>query len=252
MDQLVHCLWFLRGRAGDDQAQPVVPDGRLELVVHRGDPFGRLGAGGLLQRQAAVLVAGQLTGPIHLKPGRVIDTVGVRLTPLGAHALLGLPLCELTNLVEPLSTIRAALATCLEGVAGQFPDDRTCATAILGRLGASLRTDVEPAMAGLERAMAAGAKPGDLGRISGWSLRTVQRRFESAVGLSPRLYHRVVRFRRAFRALQEGAGRGAAVAAGVGYYDQAHLIREFRHFTGASPRRFFTGRAALAKAFSTS
>ncbi len=70
--------------------------------------------------------------------------------------------------------------------------------------------------------------------LSGFSARTLERRFPEALGLTPKQYLRYLRFEHARRLFR--AGRPAAeVAAEVGYADQAHLSHEFRRLAGLSP-----------------
>ena len=81
---------------------------------------------------------------------------------------------------------------------------------------------------------------GSVGARSGWTPRHLGNRFAAEVGLSPKEAARVVRFDRARRRLQRG-GPGvslAALAAEGGFYDQAHLAREFRSLAGTSPSRW--------------
>ena len=85
------------------------------------------------------------------------------------------------------------------------------------------------------RATAGTASIDRLAREAGVSRRQLERRFREHVGLPPRLFGRIVRFQRAFRAL--GVENGAAVAARCGYADQAHLVREIRRFAGCTPTR---------------
>lgn len=76
---------------------------------------------------------------------------------------------------------------------------------------------------------------GDLGV----SERHLRRVFREAVGVSPKTFARLTRFHRALGAAREkGATSWASIAAAVGYYDQAHLIAEFRAIAGATPRAF--------------
>ena len=77
----------------------------------------------------------------------------------------------------------------------------------------------------------------------GWSGRNLSKRFGLDIGLSPKAAARVVRFDRTRRLLQRHAGAGtpftlAAMAATGGYYDQAHLAREFRALAGCPPSRW--------------
>ncbi len=71
----------------------------------------------------------------------------------------------------------------------------------------------------------------------GVSERHLRRVFGEAVGMSPKAFARVVRFRRALRAARESSAvNWASIAAASGYYDQAHLIEEFRAIAGVTPR----------------
>ncbi|UOQ99780.1 AraC family transcriptional regulator [Hymenobacter sp. 5317J-9] len=74
----------------------------------------------------------------------------------------------------------------------------------------------------------------------GLSRRQLERRFLAEVGTAPKLYASLVRFNRAFRLLAADAlPNWQDVAYACGYYDQAHLIREFRRFTGHAPSAYF-------------
>jgi transcriptional regulator GlxA family with amidase domain len=83
-------------------------------------------------------------------------------------------------------------------------------------------------------------------------LRTLQRRFRSEIGISPRMLQRLVRFRRAFRMLSGPRPMSLARAAVLaGYFDQSHMTRDFRRFAGSAPARFFQAEPELAEAFLT-
>ncbi|MGW3961536.1 helix-turn-helix domain-containing protein [Amycolatopsis sp. NPDC005003] len=71
----------------------------------------------------------------------------------------------------------------------------------------------------------------------GWSERQLERRFLEQVGHTPKAAARIVRFQRALRELLACAPT-AGTATGCGFFDQAHLDREFRSMTGRSVSRF--------------
>jgi AraC-like DNA-binding protein len=82
----------------------------------------------------------------------------------------------------------------------------------------------------------------------GVSERHLRRAFRETVGMSPKAFVRVARFRRALRAAR-AAGRAdwASIAGEAGYYDQAHLIAEFRVIAGVTPRELLSElRASLS------
>lgn len=71
----------------------------------------------------------------------------------------------------------------------------------------------------------------------GVSERHLRRMFHDTVGVNPKTFARLTRFHRALRAARDVADpRWAQVAAVAGYYDQAHLIADFRAITGVTPR----------------
>ncbi|MCE9673988.1 helix-turn-helix domain-containing protein [Myxococcus stipitatus] len=73
----------------------------------------------------------------------------------------------------------------------------------------------------------------------GVSERHLRRVFRETVGVSPKAFAKLVRFHRALRAAREDEhANWSSIAADAGYYDQAHLIAEFRAFTGVTPQKF--------------
>jgi AraC-like DNA-binding protein len=82
----------------------------------------------------------------------------------------------------------------------------------------------------------------ELRRHTGLSKTRLAEAFRDQIGLAPKLYARVVRFRRAAELLQKGAGPLIEVALDAGYYDQPHMNAEFRELSGLSPREFLAAR----------
>jgi len=71
----------------------------------------------------------------------------------------------------------------------------------------------------------------------GVSERHLRRVFRDYVGVGPKTFARLIRFHRALGASRTGRHAGwAAIAAAAGYYDQAHLIAEFRAIAGVTPQ----------------
>lgn len=108
----VERLWTLTGSASElaDGAQPILPDGRPELVMHLGDPFLRGTATGIPVRQPATLFAGQLTEQLTLEPTGAVAIVGVRFHPFGAAAFLTIPMHLLNGLTIGVDEISPRLA----------------------------------------------------------------------------------------------------------------------------------------------
>lgn len=77
-----------------------------------------------------------------------------------------------------------------------------------------------------------------LARTLNLSRRTLERRFQAHVGTTPKKYARVVRLRHALQRRAE-LGHWADVAYASGYYDQSHMIHDFRELYGLSPESIY-------------
>jgi AraC-like DNA-binding protein len=104
------------------------------------------------------------------------------------------------------------------------------------------RQTFEPASARLAR-QAVRLLEGDAVRVEsvaerlGVTARHLRRAFTESVGIGPKEFARTVRLQRAVRTAGT-ASDWARVAAGAGYYDQAHLIADFRELVGLTPSAF--------------
>ncbi len=246
----VACLWTLTGETRHPSFDLILPDGRPELVVHRGDPFRERRSATSSRVQPRRLAVGQMTGGVALAPGRRVESVGVRFTPAGLSPLCPFPQASLADRIVSVDRLTAPL---LRSLADAVSSAATLAAAVaaltseLPRVYASTAA-VDPR---LLRAVtyittAGGAVTMDaLTRATGTSSRWLERHFQLSVGVTPKRLARLVRFRRALAALDANpADGGAAVALDHGYYDQAHFIAEFRAFAGDAPRRFVDHRLA--------
>jgi len=196
-----------------------------------------------------------LLGGLHTAPALVTHDgrqsgIQLALTPLGARALLGMPAAELASIdVEAADVLGRLAGEVRERVlaapdwAGRFDvleaflAGRVRAAHAPGRQGP--RPEVSYAWDRLRQTGGA-VSVADLAAETGWSPRHLGEQFRAETGLSPKAGARVVRFDRARRRLlraQAGGGRVtfAELAAECGYYDQAHLAREFRDLAGCPP-----------------
>jgi AraC-like DNA-binding protein len=251
LDALVRCFWFLRGDDLGNEPQVIVPDGRLEIILHLAQAFHRLDAQDRAHVQAGTLVSGQLTAPLRLRPGGPADIVGIRFRTAAARAILPIPLAELTDRVESLADVFPRLARELQAAAARslgIPGRVAALSQVLTRFVVGPPDPLASAVIrSLEHAQA--VRLGLIADHYGVTARTIERRVREHAGLPPNVMRRVLRFRRAFRLLDQAApGTWAQVAAHAGYFDQAHLIRDFRQFAGAAPSVFFETEPDLARA----
>jgi crotonobetainyl-CoA:carnitine CoA-transferase CaiB-like acyl-CoA transferase len=228
----VHCVWTFKAPL-DEAPQPIAPDGRCELIVQCGAPY-REGDGTL---QPRVLFAGQVTQPLTLFATGPVAVVGVRFRPEAARAFLGRRADTVTDQRVALSDLRVAAGADLDAVAELAQD--VVETRVRTR---AVDTSVAAAVAYMMRGEASG--PPD-----GLSERQWQRRFKGEVGVSPRQFQSVLRFRRVFDEIDKPGPPGWVEAAlAAGYFDQPQMARDFRRFLGMSSRQWAAQRVGLAKA----
>jgi AraC-like DNA-binding protein len=167
----------------------------------------------------------------------------VRFKPGGAYPFFGVPVAVLTDAVVPLSSLSAAVDSALQR-ALEEPTTLERAAAVQGVLAGALTNPVfEPASVPMVRRAlrVLGASPelprvADLAMHLGVSERHLRRAFDDVVGLSPKAYLRILRFQRAFKGARTSPSESwARIAQFHGYYDQSHMISEFRALSGQTP-----------------
>ncbi|MDR7298035.1 AraC-like DNA-binding protein [Pelomonas aquatica] len=167
--------------------------------------------------------------------------VGVHFTPAGAAAFLGGALPALRNRTELLEDLwghsARTLRERLQAAASPQQALRLLHDGLMARLEGSRPIDPLARFALTAfHADPASARVAPVQRASGCTPAQFIRRFEQAVGLTPKRYARVLRLGMLLPTLSRCGPRDwAQVAAGGGYADQSHLIREFRQLTGMAP-----------------
>jgi AraC-like DNA-binding protein len=200
-----------------------------------------------------------LIGGLHLAPAIITSDgassgIQVSVNPLGCRALFGLPAAELRNIDTDLSSVLAPAA--VDEVRGRMRDAAGWAErfAVVDRwlcgLMAAREARVHPDVARAFRRLVATGGDVPIAALAGevgWSARHLTTRFAAEVGLRPKEAARVVRFDRVRRRIAPGV-RLSQVAADGGYFDQAHLTRDFREFAGVSPTRWLADEFGIVQA----
>lgn len=251
----VRCLWRLRGpRPAGGAPEPVVPDGRVELVLNVGDPFIRHTSDGCAHQQPMRLVAGQITRAATLEPSGRVDLWGIRFHPWSASRFLGVSGAELRDRFFSLDEACRGLERELDFVESLDGDEARfeAITAALVQRTRRIRTldAVLPGLVGLAENSHEPYSVRGLARHAGVSTRRVQTLFRDGVGVSPKQVLRIARFQRALglaRAWPELSW--SSIAAGAGYYDQAHLIRDSHDIAGSTPAVLLGRNGSLTDAF---
>ena len=241
--EIIASMWFGEGKTAY-QRDRILPSGQSQLLINLGPVQYRIEPGPPEKRVPFVDVwySGLHQGPIDTEAPHGNALLGVAFTARGTFPWLGERMDGLSDriiaLADALGDGALRLRERLLNTASLEARFKTVERWLLARL--KPRNIVHPAVRwAVDRIAASGGRMSieDLATQTGFTRKHLGNLFQQQVGLSPKALARVHRFRGALALLNAAEGQvpWAALAEQCGYYDQSHLINEFRRFTGFSP-----------------
>jgi AraC-like DNA-binding protein len=247
LGRYVESIWHARGTIPYARER-IAPTGSTVAGLVLGPPIRQTPAGGPAFLAEAGFLIGPHDRPIVNEPLGDTHCVGIVTTPVGCRPALGLAPAGLRGRVAELgpawpraAALRRALLTC-RGAADALdvveemlrtpePFDHTA----FGRCEAAVRhLSADPVRPVRDIAAALGLSHGHLDRL-----------FTAQVGLAPRTLARILRVRRLLDGIDvHGPVAWAERAAELGWFDQAHLIRDVKRHTGVTPARYVAAQRA--------
>ena len=175
-----------------------------------------------------------------LAPGTTV--VGIRFRLGAAPAVLGMPASELVDLTVGAEVLWGPAAERIgERVASATTPEEAASALEAAAIARAVAEEPDPVVAGAAALLLPG-RAADVTSLPSKlyiSERTLRRHVQAAIGLPPKVVHRMLRFQ-GFLALAHGRGGDPAelamLAAEAGYADQSHLTRECLRLAGLSPR----------------
>jgi AraC-like DNA-binding protein len=168
--------------------------------------------------------------------------IELRLTPLGARTIFGLPLSALAETVVQLAELLPRAHRSLSDRLASCADWRARFAIVQALLAERIRNGrpaCERTRWALAQIQAAEGRVAvaALARQLGCSRKHLAALFHDGVGFTPKAYAGIVRFEHLIEQVKLGRELGwAAAAARSGYADQAHLTREVKRYSGLTPR----------------
>jgi AraC-like DNA-binding protein len=238
LTEVVECFWSLcqSGPRQQSSSRWVLPDGCMDIVF------------ALRKTSQSTSWKLDLVGPMtvakSVRMSRQPITFGVRFRPGGATSLLGIPACQTRDRSIPLADIAGSKASELLDQLATAADVRSQLSFLENFVEQRIKTScsMDPALAAILKQLVAGTPSVNLSAIAArkdFGTRRLRRAFDKWVGLSPALFRRVARFRRLVASMDQSpycAWADRALA--TGYYDQAHMNRDFQDFVGMPPSVF--------------
>ncbi len=252
LDDFVDRIWYCELPEPTHEFERRLPGGTMSLVVNLSEECFRVydGEPGRVHTTPGALMVGALSSYEVLDTRSMAAILGVHFKPGGAFPFLAkAPAGHLTDGQVSLEDLwgRAAASELRERLleattpAARFAIVERELRARVTRPLARHRA-VRFALGELERTR--GSMPlGEISQAVGLSARRLIEAFKAEVGLTPKLFGRILRFQSATETLFACPGVDhASLAVSCGYYDQAHLIRDFRAFAGMTPASYVRDR----------
>lgn len=242
-------MWIFEssGPLPSDDMKLIVPNGRVKLVVpYKNGLNGTIiGQYNHISTEHQVTLIGICDSPsivdtVHNAPS---GTIGIEFSPVGAYRFFRLRQSELKNKILPLEDVLGKTAAELQQCLGNTPGLRDKVHLLQQFLVRLFRQTPRDEILDfcLQTITAANGSTTvrELEKLTGYSSRWLNMKFDDKVGLSPKSLTSLTRFQYYYQAI---AGEKQQVLHQKDfydhYYDQAHFIKEFRRFTGLSPQRF--------------
>jgi AraC-like DNA-binding protein len=249
--EFVEYLWLLRDAPAHGRER-IFPAGTLELVINLDEDEVRIyDDAGACRRFSGSVVSGAYGRPFVIDTAEHAFAMGVHFRCGGAFPFTGgIAPGELAcghvdlRMLWGTGALEVREQLCAAGShAARF---RILERALLEALE---ERRVDARMQWAARRLSTGTeRVRDVVASTGFSHRYFVSRFRDAVGMTPKLFSRVQRFQRTLEAFRKPASASSArVASDCGYYDQAHLIRDFAEFTACTPSQFLEGRTDCVK-----
>lgn len=251
LQRYVEAFWQLEAPLSTARPtqEKILPDGCIEIIFNLADRFERFHANGVIERQPSVLVVGQMRQHVCIAPTGGVRLFAIRFKPSGAFPFLRVPLHELTDRILSAETVQRDFTRELEErlhSVRSFAESIRQAEIVLAR---HMQFEADRAVELLAERIVASQGRLSVVRLAqdvGLSTRQLERRFQTRVGISPKSLARIIRFQKIFKAVEQNADNWSNVALSCGYYDQAHLIHDFKAFSGENPSSFLLEQTAMS------
>ena len=255
--QVAREAWTVQAERCRMAVESALPDASVEIYFNLG-PHGRHASRTPLAAppHRAAWVVGPRERPLHIaKETRDCQIVGIRLHPWMADRVLGVPASELRRTLVDLDEF---WGSAVDDIRNQLHETRGASArialverAIVARVGNRLSAEISLAE---QLCRAAEHDPngtvGALAATHGLTHRRVIEVFDRAVGLKPKTYARVRRLRHVLRYIHEpNRPTWTTIAHRCGYFDQSHLIHDFRLLTDISPSEYEATRSSVGHGF---
>lgn len=246
LKSLVKCYWTLEVAAQKEvQRQLIIPDGCIEMIFILGDDIKRYTSENEFIIQPREMVLGQITEPFYVEPTGYVNSFAVRFYPYGFANFVPTPIKKLENKETPGKELFGADATRHLGqkiirAADTKKRIEIIESFLLNRLNDRATIDnIVKATVDIMLSTRGSTPINVLLKDDLSKRRQLERKFIRQIGISPKQLSKVIRLQTALKMLLNQQSETLTdITYESDYYDQAHFIKDFKEFTGTTPKHF--------------
>ena len=232
--------WILKTVGNSTTMARTVPTGMMSLIFHRGN---RLLSVHENMTQPRAFLSGQERTFNDLKYDGYINMISIVFRPAGARAFFNLPLEKTAGLRLTADDMEDRELSELEGTLSGIEKDHLCILFIerflLRRLTQLAEHNIKRINTAIRLINTGQTDIVKLADATCLSTKQFNRVFSENIGTSPKEYSRIIRFQRALNMMEKDINLSfAALACDCGYFDQSHMIKEFKTFSGYTPSEY--------------
>lgn len=246
LSAFVKCYWTLESlQETDPEKQKILPDGCMEMIFHYGDLYKQYLENNQTIIQPKSFVFGQITSPLEIEPTGRTGIFSVRFHPEGFIPFATIPLKQMENKAVSLEDLYGEEGKILESkiintveaqdkiaIIESFLEVRLMCTDTIDRI---VKLTVETILE-----INGHLSVNQLSEQLQINRKQLERKFSSVIGLSPKQLSKIIRLQATLKLLNNKEHNNlTAVAYESDYYDQAHFIKDFKEFTGLTPKKFY-------------
>lgn len=246
LSEFVKRYWTLDGaKENIPLKNTIVPDGTMKLIFHYGDTYKHHSQNGEIIILPKSFLIGQLTKPYVVEPVGVTGSFVVQFKPNGFLPFTSIPIKKMENTAVPLHIIFGEngikLANQIINANATSERIQIVEAFLLHKLADRKNTD-SIVKSTIETIFNTNGhfSVNEFSKNNNISRRQLARKFSSTIGLSPKQLAKTIRIQTTLKKLLNEENLSLTdLAYENEYFDQAHFIKEFKEFTGLTPKEFF-------------
>lgn len=247
LKSVVKCYWTLEvlNEQKDAERQLIIPDGYIEMFFILGDDIKRFTSEDEFILQPRQFILGQITEPFFIQPTGYVNSFAVRFYPYGFANFVRTPIATLANRETPIQVLFDESSSNTLGKRMAMAADTKMRTEIVEEfllnklhdkttIDNIVKTTIDTILLTKGSTSITTVLKNDSSRR-----RQLERKFAKKVGISPKQLGKIIRLQTALKLLLNGEAKNLTdIAYESEYYDQAHFIKDFKEFTGTTPKEF--------------